>query len=122
MGILGTHVWHFLSDMGHTVQTAQTVQRIDEAGDEADTVVTPAGIVDPGLEDKGSVLMGRCAGNDRDENNQPSNLEVEKREFVECWDDLVSEQNHSCCEGIEDLVDDKSLPGLEGLIRVVKCI
>lgn len=72
-----THVWHLLGDMGYTVEAAETVQWVDEAGDEADTVVGPAGIVHPGLEDEGGVLVGGCTCNHRDENDEPSNLEVE---------------------------------------------
>jgi hypothetical protein len=77
--------------MGDAVEAAQTIQWVDEAGDEADTVVAPAGIVDPGFKDECGVLMGGCTCNHRDKDDQPSNLEVEKRELVECRDDLVSE-------------------------------
>ena len=108
--------------MRYTVESAQTIQRIDEAGDEADTVVTPTGVVDPGSEDKGRVLMGGCTCNYSDKNDQPSNLKVEQRESVEGWDDLVSKQNHGSREGIQDLVDDECLPGLDGQVRVVKRI
>ena len=108
--------------MGDAVQAAETIQRIDETGDEADPIVAPASVVDPRLEDEGGVLMGGCTCNHRDENDQPSDLEVKEREFVESWDDLVSKQNHCSREGIQNLIDDESLPGLEGDVGVVQRI
>jgi hypothetical protein len=63
--------------MRHAVQTTQTVQRIDKAGDEANDIAVPTRVVDPGPKDKFRALMRGSTRHDSDEDDQPANLKVE---------------------------------------------
>lgn len=107
-----THIRHLLSDVSDSVQSTKTVQRVHKARDEANTLVLPARVVDPGGEDEIGVAVGRRACNNGDENDQPADLEVEQREPVERWNDSVSEHDDGGCEQVQALIDNKSLPCL----------
>jgi hypothetical protein len=106
--------------MRHAIQTAQTVQRVDEASDEADDIAVPAGVVDPGPEDKFWALMSRSTCNDRDKDYQPANLKVEQGELVQGRNDLVPKENDRGCQDVEDLVDDKGLPRFDLDVGVIQ--
>lgn len=60
--------------MRDPVQATQTVQWIDETGDKANDIVVPAGIVDPGPEDKFLALVRRSARDHCDEDDKPADL------------------------------------------------
>lgn len=64
--------------------------------------------------------MARRTRHDAHQDDEPANLEVEKRELVEPWDALVPEENHTSRQDVRDLVDDERLPGLDLQIRMIK--
>lgn len=64
--------------------------------------------------------MSRCAGHDGDKDNQPTDLEVKKREFVQAWDELVTKEYNRGCQKVETLVDHEDFPCFDDHARVVK--
>ena len=105
--------------MRDSVESAQTVQRIDQPSNEADDIIVPAGIVYPSPEDKFLALMRRSASDDRNKDHEPADLEVEERELVQCGDNPIPKEDNAGCQDVEDLVDDECLPRLDLEVGVV---
>lgn len=103
-----------------SIQTSQTVKRIDKSDGKRNDIVVPASVVNPGAEHKLGVLVSRRTRHDRHQNHEPANLEVEEGEAVETRDDLVAEKHNRCCRQIEALVDDEDGPCLEYQVRVIE--
>lgn len=100
--------------MGDSIEASETVQRIHKAGDEANSIIAPAGVVDPGLEHKGRVLMSWGTCDDGHQDDEPSDLQVEERELIQSRNDSIAKQHDGRRQSIENLINDKCLPGLEG--------
>lgn len=115
-----SYIWHLLSNVRDPIQSPQAVERIDKPCNEADDLVLPARVVDPGLEDELGALVGGRAGDDGNQDGEPAELQVEERELVQRRDDAVAEHDHSRRRQVEALVDDKGLPRLQLQVRVVQ--
>lgn len=69
--------------------------------------------------------MRRSTCHDRDQYDQPANLQVEQRELVESRDYFVAKKHNTGGQQVEYLINDKSLPCLENkvwVIESVKCL
>jgi hypothetical protein len=108
-----TYVRHLLSDVSDTIETTQAVKWVHQSSDEADSIRLPAGIVDPGPENKFGRLVRRSTSHNRDENDQPADLQVEERESIKTGNYLVAEQYDRCCDEVKTLIDDEGLPSLK---------
>ena len=117
-----TYVWHLFSDMGDAVEATETIERVDEARDEADAVAAPPRVVDPSSEDKAAALIRWGTRDHCDKDDKPTDLEIEQGELVERRNDLVPEKHYGCCEEVQDLVDHKCLPRFDHQVGVVKRI
>ena len=72
-----SYIWHFLSDVGDTVQSSKTVERVYETGDETDHIGRPSSVVNPGSEDEFGVLVGWSFRCNHDHDDKPCDLKVE---------------------------------------------
>jgi hypothetical protein len=69
-------------------------------------------LFDPCPEDELSAAMRRSASDDGNENHQPTNLEIEKRELIQTRNDLVTKNDNRCGDDVQTLVDDERVPSL----------
>lgn len=61
------YIRHFFGDMCDTIEATQTIKGIDQAGNEANNIAVPAGVVDPCSENEVGRLMRWSTCHDRDQ-------------------------------------------------------